>query len=191
MKNLVILIMFVISVVTHAQPPSGQVTDFSGINVAKDAPLSLSQYQKEEGVVVIFRSNECPFDGYYTQRISELVKQYGNKIPFLLVNPHLEAPEAIDKMKMYSTVWGLGIPYIADKEQSIMTALGARKTPEAFVLKKTGETFSIIYAGAIDDNPQLPAGVKQKHLQTAIEALLNSQSQLTAVRATGCTIRKK
>ena len=89
MKNLIIFNMLMTSMVAYAQPPSGQVTEFSGVNVANDARVSLSQYQKEEGVVVIFRSNECPFDGYYTQRISEMVKQYGNKIPFLLVNPHL------------------------------------------------------------------------------------------------------
>jgi hypothetical protein len=171
--------------------PSGTVKDFSALNVVDDKTVSLSQFNNAAGVVIIFRGNECPFDGYYSQRIGELVKEYGNKIPFMLVNPYLEPPEGADKMKMYATVWGLGIPYLADKDQIIMEALGARKTPEAFVLKNTGEKFIIAYGGAIDDNPQLPAGVKQRHLQTAIEALLNGQSQISAVRSTGCTIRKK
>lgn len=191
MKKFFIFVLIITCIGARAQSTTGQVTDFTGVNVTDDKPVSLSQFQNEPGVVVIFRGNECAFDGYYTQRIAELVKQYSGKISFLLVNPYIEAPEGVDKMKMYATVWGLGVPYIADKEQKIMEALGARKTPEAFVLKNVGQKFSIVYAGAIDDNPQLPAGVKQKHLQSAIEALLNDRSQITAVRTTGCTIRKK
>src|SRR6185436_9113356 len=99
-----------------------------------------------------------------------------------------EPQEGEDKMKMYATVWGLGVPYLADKDQTVMNALGARKTPEAFVLKNNDGKFVVSYAGAIDDNPQLPAGVKQKHLETAINGLLGGQtSGIQAIRATGCT----
>jgi thiol-disulfide isomerase/thioredoxin len=192
MKNCVCIVFLMLALVATAQPPPpGEVRDFSGMNVVDDKTLSLSEFQKETGVVIIFRGNECPFDEYYTQRIVELVREYRGRVAFLLVNPYLEPAEAIDKMKMYSTVWGMGIPYLADKDQSIMAALGARKTPEAFVLKNAGDKFTIVYSGAIDDNPQLPAGVKQKHLQSAIEGLLSDQTQITSVRTTGCTIRKK
>jgi thiol-disulfide isomerase/thioredoxin len=192
MKNFVCVGLLMLAVVASAQvAPSGEVRDFSGLNVADDKTLSLSEFQKEAGVVVIFRGNECPFDDYYTQRIAEMVKEYKGRIPFLLVNSYLEPAEAIDKMKMYSTVWGFGIPYLADKDQTIMEALGAKKTPEAFLLKNANGKFTIVYSGAIDDNPQLPAGVNQRHLQSAIEGLLSDHTQITSVRTTGCTIRKR
>jgi peroxiredoxin len=192
MKNCVYAAFLLMATIAQGQlTPPGEVTDFSGVNVVDDKTVSLTQFEKETGVVVIFRGNECPYDGYYTQRIAELVREYKGRIQFLLVNPYLEPAEDTDKMKMYATVWGLGIPYLADKNQSIMEALGARKTPEAFVLKNAGGKFTIIYSGAIDDNPQLPAGVKQKHLQSAIEGLLSDHTQITSVRTAGCTIRKK
>jgi hypothetical protein len=192
MKNALAAIFLCFSSAAYCQQANGEVKEFSGVNVSNDELVTLSQFKNESGLVVIFRGNECAFDGYYTQRISELVHQYAGKIPILLVNPYLETPEAIDKMKMYSTVWGLGVPYVADKDQVIMEALGARKTPEAFVLRNTGGKFSVVYSGAIDDNPQLPAGVHQKHLQSAIDGLLSGQpGAFTSVRATGCTIRKK
>jgi hypothetical protein len=176
----------------QAQPPVGEVSDFTAIDVNSGASVSLTQFAKEKGLVVIFRGNECPFDGYYDQRIRELVRTFNGRIPIILVNPYLEPQEGQDKMKMYATVWALGIPYLADKEQVVMNALGARKTPEAFLLKNNNGKFSVYYSGAIDDNPQLPAGVKQKHLESAIEDLLAGQRGATiTVRAAGCTIRKK
>jgi peroxiredoxin len=186
------LFLFLAVAATASGQPVGEIPDFSATDVTDGASVSLSQFKEDKGVVVIFRGNECAFDEYYNQRISELVREFKGKIPFILINPYLEAPEAEDKMKMHATVWGLGIPYLADKDQKVMEALGARKTPEAFVLKNNNGRFFITYAGAIDDNPQLPAGVKQKHLQTAISELLGGQvSGLQTIRATGCTIRKR
>jgi peroxiredoxin len=191
MKMSMILVFLMTSVMALGQPV-GEIQDFSATDVAGGAVVSLNQFKGDKGLVVIFRGNECPFDGYYNQRITELVRDYKGKIPIILVNPYLEAPEAEDKMKMHATVWGLGIPYLADKGQQVMDALGARKTPEAFVLKNKDGKFTVIYAGAIDDNPQLPAGVKQKHLEAAINGLLNGQtSGIQTIRATGCTIRKR
>ena len=190
-KYATILFLFVCAA-AQAQPISGEISDFSAVDVNSGAAVSLKQFAPEKGLVVIFRGNECPFDGYYDQRIAELVRSFKGQVPILLVNPYLEPQEGEDKMKMYATVWGLGVPYLADKDQTVMNALGARKTPEAFVLKNNDGKFVVSYAGAIDDNPQLPAGVKQKHLQAAIEALLAGQRGATiTVRAAGCTIRKK
>lgn len=188
MNRFTAILVFLIAAAANAQP--AEIGNFSAVNVVNDADVSLNQFIGEKGIVIIFRGNECPFDGYYNQRIAELVSEFKERIPFLLVNPYLEPGDAPEKMKMYATVWGLGIPYLADKDQVIMGALGAKKTPEAFVLKSNGERFVLVYAGAIDDNPQLPAGVKQKYLQSAIQALLEDRiDAVRTVRATGCTIR--
>jgi peroxiredoxin len=189
-----ITMIFALALTTaQAQPATSEVADFSATDVNNGNVVSLKQFTGEMGVVVIFRGNECPYDSYYDQRIAELVRAYKQRIPIILVNPYLEPQESEDKMKMYATVWALGIPYLADKDQKIMNALGARKTPEAFVLRNSGGKFTVSYSGAIDDNPQLPAGVKQKHLQTAIDMLIAGQQggATVTVRTTGCTIRKK
>lgn len=178
-------------VVTLAQGQPVQPIAFSGINVRDDKEVSLTHFDKEAGVVVILVGYECPFDEYYKLRIRELIGAYSEKVPFLLVNPYLEPGESIEKMKMHAVASGYTVPYIADKEQKIMNALGARKTPEAYLLRKTDQGFVILYSGAIDDNPQLPSGAKQHYLREAIEGLLTGNASVTSVRATGCTVRKR
>jgi hypothetical protein len=86
----------------------------------------------------------------------------------------------------------LGVPYLADKDQKLMNALGATKSPQAFLLKNSGGKFHVVYSGAIDDNAQVEADVRHAYLKDAIEIMLSNQNIATKeVRPTGCTIRKK
>ena len=54
--------------------------------------------------------------------------------------------------------WSLPIPYLADKEQMAMQCLGAKRSPEVFLIKKTDTKYIIVYQGAIDDNPLVEYG---------------------------------
>jgi hypothetical protein len=111
-------------------------------------------------------------------------------VQFLLVNSNLDAPESTEKMAIHNT--DLGIPYLADKEQKAMDALGARKTPEVFLLKSEGGKWLVQYSGAIDDNPQVASAVKQSFLKDAIDKVLSgAKVEVNNNRAVGCTIRKR
>ena len=55
-------------------------------NVMNNETVSLESYASPEGLIVIFTSNACPYDGYYRDRIAKLSAQYGKKVPLLLVN---------------------------------------------------------------------------------------------------------
>jgi hypothetical protein len=172
-----------------AQQP---VQNFSLVNVADNSTVSLESYPSCIGIVVLFTGNECVYDGYYMGRIRSLIDAYKGKIQFLLVNSYAEPNEAIDKMKDKYNSWSMGVPYLADKEQVAMEGLGARKSPEAFLLKNMAGKFTIEYSGAIDDNAQMAADVKQNYLKSAIEKLLvNRKQEVSAMRAVGCTIRRK
>jgi len=86
----------------------------------------------------------------------------------------------------------LPIPYLADKDQKIMEIFGAQKTPEVFLLSTAGGKFTIVYSGAIDDNPQTASDVRQNFLKDALEKLLAGQKVDVAIeRVAGCTIRRK
>jgi hypothetical protein len=189
MKKLFSLILWIIPVLAWSQ--SGKPVTFSGVNVSDDTEVSLNDYVSKPGVVVIFIGYKCPFDDYYRLRIRELINMYSGRIPFLLINSYLEPDEAVDKMKMEAVALGYKVPYLADKEQKIMAALGARKSPEAFLLKRSGDGFTVAYGGAIDDNPQLPSGVKEHYLSSAIDNLLTDKPLIKSARATGCTIRQR
>jgi peroxiredoxin len=158
-------------------------------NVANGQTVSIRDFKGARGVVIIFSSNVCAYDGYYTDRLKSLFAAYGAKVQFVLANSYQEPEEAEDKMKLKYGQWGFDVPYLSDKNQDWMKALGAKKSPEVFVLDADGK---VTYSGAIDDNPQLATGVKENYLKRAIDDLLAGKSVgVNTVRAVGCSIRSK
>jgi hypothetical protein len=187
MKNSILILL--ISLNSYAQAQTS-IQNFSLTNVVDGKTVSLDQYNSFAAVVVLFTGNECPYDNYYKTRIKQLIDAYSGKVQFILVNSHLEPVEAPEKMAIHYT--DLNVPYLADKDQLAMTSLGARKSPEAFLLKAVDGKFSIIYSGAIDDNPQVSTDTKQNYLKYAIDKLLAGQPlEVVNNRVIGCTIRKK
>lgn len=153
-------------------------------------PVTLESYSS--AVAVIFSGNECPFDNYYASRIKSLIETYSGKIQFLLINAYVEPTELADRMAAKYKSRGFSVPYLADKDQITMDIFGARKSPEVFLLKKSGGKFLIVFQGALDDNPQMASEVKQNYLKDSIDKLLaNQKIDVPLVRATGCSIRRK
>lgn len=188
MKYNLFLILFLTGFGADAQ---GTVKDIQLTDVVSGQAVSWSDY-KTQGIVLIFTSNRCPFDGYYLDRLRSLSSTYSGRIPFILVNAYPEPEEDAAQMKASADSWGLSLPYLADKDQVAMTTLGVRKTPEAIILKPVGNAFSVVYHGGIDDNPQSPAAVTQPYLRQAIENFLNGKVVAeNPARSAGCSIRKK
>jgi peroxiredoxin len=189
MKNWLFLLFVLVS---GALPGQSQVKNFAAPDAQSGQTVSLDQYAPTGVVVVLFTSNECPFDKYYTDRVAKLISDYAGKAKFLLINSHLDPEETGEKMKEKAAVWGLSVPYLADKNQEVMTALGARRSPEAFILRHEKTHFAIAYSGAIDDNAQEPSAVTINHLRAALDSILGGKhTGHHQVRGAGCTIRKK
>jgi hypothetical protein len=187
MKLLNLIAMLILSVTVF-----GQTLQNFELNDARNGKnVSLKDFSSSKGIVLIFSSNECPFDEYYSTRIQELAAAYGDKVPVMLVNSHVEAGESAEAMATYLRRAGLDLPYLADKKQVILNSLSPRKTPEAFLLQNKNDQFSVIYRGAIDDNAQSADDVKNSYLKTSIEELLAGKSLTTSEeRAVGCSVRK-
>ena len=169
-----------------------QVADFTLTNVVNGKAVSLETYPSCSGIAIIFTTNACPYDEYYRGRITKLSNEYADKVPVLLVNSSTEPVESADNMTKKAQQLGLNIPYLSDKDQSLMQKLGATKSPQVFLLKNDGGKFQVVYKGAIDDNAQVEADVRHAYLKDAIDIMLTNQKIATAeVRPVGCTIKKK
>ena len=167
-----------------------QVKDFALENVSSGKLVSLSDYTSVKGVVIIFTSNVCPYSVYYEGRITQLVADYGKRgVPFILINSHKEAKETKEEMANKISTWGLDVPYLADKEQTVMRQFGARKSPEIFLLKRNNSSFSVFYKGSIDNNPQVASDVKMRYLRENLEALLSGKGAIPGGRPVGCMIK--
>lgn len=186
MKNLIVALMLVSSGALAQTLPG-----FSLTNAVDGKEVSLENYASSPGVVIIFTSNSCPYDGYYVNRIRALAAQYNSKVPVLLVNSGKEDTESVAQMKNYADQCKLPVPYLADKDQTLLASLNPRKSPEGFLLQKIDGQFKVVYRGAIDDNAQSEKEVKVSYLKDAVAKLLAGQKiDVADVRPVGCSIRK-
>jgi peroxiredoxin len=187
MRNLILLFVG-LSWSLHAQ----NVPNFSLVNAADGKPITLQDYSKAQAVLLIFTSNACPYDNYYLDRIKSLQQTYQAQLPILLINAHVDEAESIAAMKAFANKNNLSIPYLADKDQVVMTILKARKSPEVFLLQNNKGQFSVVYRGAIDDNAQSASEVRNTFLKNSIDQLLTGKKPATQEeRPVGCSIRKK
>lgn len=187
MRN--ILLFMLCASFAHAM---GQTVDnFDLLNVVNQQNVSIKNYASSPGLVLVFTSNDCPYDEYYRQRIGELSSTYAGRIPVLMVNAHTDPDESREKMAAKAKEWNLKSPYLADKAQTLAGRLNVRKSPEAFVLKNQKGKFAVVYRGAIDDNAQVAGDVRHYYLRDAIDAVLNNTAVATPeVRPVGCNLKK-
>lgn len=182
MKLLSLILIFT-GLIAKAQT----IENFTLTNVIDNKKISLSSYAGSPGVIIIFTSNECPFDRHYADRIQMLATDYGSRIPILLINAHTDSEESVEAMKNQK----LTLPYLADKDQTVLNQFNARRSPEAFLVKPTAGKFTIVYRGAIDDNAQSADDVIHAYLKDAVDQLLAGRKiETTETRPVGCTIRR-
>lgn len=186
MKKLIVLFACILSLNTFAQ----QINNFSLVNVLNGQNISLETYPSCSGMVVIFTSNSCPYDDYYRNRITKLAQTYQDRVPVLLVNALPD--ESKESMAQKARQLNLSVPYLADKDQTLLNNLDARKTPEVFLLKNNNGKFTVVYRGAIDDNAQVEADVRHSYLKDAIDIMLTNQKiETPEIRPVGCNLKKK
>lgn len=189
MKHFICISILTIAFSAYSQQP---IHNFTLTNVVDGGTVSLDGYPSCTGLVAIFTSNECAFDNYYASRIKSMVDRYAGKIQFILINSYLEPEESAEKMASEYQIWNLHIPYLADKDQTAMDCMGAKKSPEVFLLKNMGNKYVLVYSGAIDDNAQVPSDAKETYLVNSIDKLIAGQKiEVSSVRAVGCSIRRK
>lgn len=177
----------------------------SGVKVGDKAPdfslknvdgkiVSLSDYAKEKGVIVIFTCNHCPYAKLYEERIIALHKEFAPKgFPVVAINPN--APEIVpedsyENMQKRAKEKNYPFPYLFDEKQEVARAYGATKTPHVFLLQNQENGFSVAYIGAIDDNPNDPKKVQKRYLAEAIEALIAGKPvPVSETKAIGCSVK--
>ena len=192
--NLFLLISFlnpdVISPIGYK--PGDKATDFK-LKSVDGKFYSLSDYKDAKGFIVVFTCNHCPFAVKYEDRVNELAKKYTKKGYILLaINPNdpvVQPADSYDLMKERAKEKSFVFPYLFDEGQKIFPQYGATKTPHAFLLDKNQV---VKYIGAIDDNAENAAMVKEKYLENAIAALeRNTEPTPSVTKAIGCSIKVK
>jgi peroxiredoxin len=145
--------------------------------------VSLADAKGENGLLVIFSCNTCPYVKLSETRIKEaaaLAKQ--NKIGVIVINSNeaqREAEDSFDAMKKYAAAQAYNFSYVVDKNSQVADAFGATRTPHCFLFDKK----ALVYRGAIDDNIKEAADAKEHFLKDAITAVGTG-------KVVGCSIKR-
>jgi peroxiredoxin len=158
--------------------------------------VSLDDYKKQKGVIVIFTCNHCPFAKLYEERIMNLDKAFASKgFPVVAISPNdptIVPDDSYDNMVTRAKEKNYSFPYLLDETQHVAKDFGAQRTPHVFLLSNDGKNFKMEYIGAIDDNADDANATTKKYVASAIDELLAGKKvSVTSTKAIGCGIKWK
>lgn len=174
----------------------GSTAPMAGVKM-KDAvsgkDYSLQDLQLENGLLVIFSSNTCPFVLAWEEKYPGLHKRAAhNKIGMALINSNeafrhdQDTPEAMAKR---AEEGGYKSPYLIDSDHRLADAFGAKTTPHVYLFDAD---MKLVYRGSIDNKFEKREKVADEfYLNEAIAQLASGQTIDPAeTREIGCSIKR-
>ncbi len=157
-----------------AEVPSFEASSLSGEALSLKASLA-----GRKAVVVLFLSTVCPYANYFASHMRELDERYGPQgVLFIGVNSNNW--ETRDEVADHARGRGFAFPMVKDEGHALADLLGARATPEAFLIDASGR---LRYRGWVKSKQEAP------DLQRALDAVLGGKPVRRAeTRAFGCAI---
>jgi len=200
MKKLTIILSILFSVSVYAGDKNTKLeigekavlTDVKMQDVSEEN-VSLKEAMEENGLLVLFSCNQCPFVLRWENRyagIKALADK--NKVGMIVLNSNYQkrdGDDSFEAMQQKAKDKGYNFYYVLDKESRIANAFGGQTTPHVFLFD--GE-FKLAYKGAIDDSYKSAEEVKQAYLKNAISSLGNGENVTIAeTKPVGCGIKRK
>lgn len=175
-----------ISIGTPAPKTDLKMMDISG------KEISISEIKKDNGLLVIFSCNTCPFVIAWEDRYPGLAEMCEkNNIGMALVNSNeakRKGDDSLDEMKKHAREKNYHCFYSLDENSVLANAFGAKSTPHVFLFDKD---LKLAYRGAIDDTEGKEKQPKDHYL---IDAIVNMTSGKTIApndtKAVGCSIKR-
>ena len=153
--------------------------------------LTLEKLKKDNGLLVIFSCNTCPWVIRWQDRynpLSELCQK--NEIGFVAINSNArlhDSVDSFDEMIYHAAVNDYKFPYTLDKNSKLAKLFGAMKTPHVYLFNKNDV---LVYRGAIDDNAKDANKVNKKYLEDAIISSSKAEKiKVETTKALGCSIK--
>ena len=162
-----------------------KMTDVGGKNV------SLKDAMGENGLLVVFSCNTCPWVNAWEDRyisVSKLSQKKG--VGMIAINSNegsRENGDGMDDMQARAKKAKYDFYYTVDEGSKLASAFGASLTPHIYLFNNKG---TLVYRGAIDDNARRPKKVENPWLMDAINAMVaGDKINTTSTKALGCSIK--
>lgn len=163
-------------------------------DVISDSNKSLNELKGQNGTVIMFICNHCPFVIHVNKMLVTIANDYTSKgINFIgissndAVNYPQDGPE---KMKLHAIENNYSFPYLYDETQEIAKAYDAACTPDLYLFNNSLE---LVYRGQLDDSrPGNGIPVTGLDLKYALDCLLdNKENKKIQKPSIGCNIKWK
>lgn len=161
-------------------------------------PVSIGDINNENGYIVIFSCNTCPFviggssfDGWEKGYNDIVSKALAARIGVIFVNSN-EAKrndgDGMEDMAKRFKEKSYTAPYVYDEKHQLADAFGAKTTPHVFLFNNNHE---LIFEGAIDNTWNPKAKKEELYLMNAIDAVATGKRILKPTTPPkGCTIKR-
>ncbi|MES2798711.1 MAG: redoxin family protein [Bacteroidota bacterium] len=153
----------------------------------------------ENGLLVIFSCNTCPFvvgsdkfAGWEVQYNDLNKMALEGKINTVLVNSNeakREKDDSMDAMKLRAKDKAYEMAYLLDHDSKLANAFGAKTTPHVYLFNKD---LKLVYMGAIDNSWDAQRKNDVNYLKNALTELAgNSKISVKSSDPRGCSIKRK
>lgn len=166
--------------------------NFTLKNVVDDQPVTLSDFKGEQGTLVFFISNHCPFVIHVRDQFKPLFENYSEKgISFIAINSNslgTHPQDGPEQMRALALEKGWKFPFLFDATQDVAKAYNAACTPDFFLFDQDANLY---YRGQLDDSrPKNGVPVTGRDLRHAMDSLLAGAPPPKVQRPSlGCNIK--
>ncbi len=167
--------------------------DFS-LPATDDKRYSLSDIMGENGSVIVFICNHCPYVKAITDRLvadAKLLASEGIGFAAICSNDAVNYPaDSFENMKKFALERGFPFPYLHDESQQVAKAWDAQCTPDFFGLDKDGV---ILYRGRMDEGRKDPPphGARRDLVEAMREIAKTGKAPAEQMPSVGCSIKWK
>lgn len=167
---------------------------FNLIDTVTDKTMALDALKGEQGTVIMFICNHCPFVIHVNPEITRLAKEYEPKgIAFIAISSNdvenypQDAPHL---MKIKANEENYPFPYLYDETQKVAKAYNAACTPDFFLFDPSSK---LVYRGQLDDSrPGNGLPLNGKDMRNALDMLLTGKAIDPLQKPSiGCNIKWK
>ncbi|MCB9046902.1 MAG: redoxin domain-containing protein [Chitinophagales bacterium] len=154
--------------------------------------VSFNDAKTQSGLLVMFSCNTCPYVIKSQARTKEMVT-YAQKagLGIVIVNSNeakRDGDDSYKAMTKYAKDQGYDVPYVVDENSQLADAFGATRTPEVYLFDGNG---TLMYKGAMEDNPANPSESTQLFLKDAIDKMTTGMvPDPGTTKSIGCTIKR-
>ena len=143
--------------------------------------ISLAEATRtHKAVVVVFLSTVCPYANSFSDHVAELGQRHRD---VLFVGINSNQFETTEEVAEHAKAHGLTFPIVRDEGARLADLLGAKGTPEAFLVDAQSR---LRYHGWVQSKLRSP------DLQRALDAVLaGTPVRLAETKAFGCAIDRK